>query len=222
MAYRNAFDVVLQTHADYPTLVSTDPGQFVDQVAYRLNRLDDAQERSGMSVQRWGRKQKNSGEMNLDALAYLNDPENTGKKTLVDIVIAKGTPGSRPSWQEYPGDNVGNGWWAPPQGPDLDTVAVVDAPTVPIDTTATRSVAVDTPIPAPAPADTPPSTPGLNDLGQVPLQLQRIEGTVREILATLVGMRRGVEETLPGLSDVLGGIEDLLGGASKKGKEKKK
>ena len=214
MAYRNAFDVVLQTHADYPTLVSTDPGQFVDQVAYRLNRLD--------GEVRWGRKQKNGGEMNLDALAYLNDPANPGRKVLVDIVIAKGTPGSRPSWQEYPGDNVGNGWWAPPQGPDLDTVAVVDAPTVPIDTTATRSVAVDTPIPAPAPADTPPSTPGLNDLGQVPLQLQRIEGTVREILATLVGMWRGVEETLPGLSDVLGGIEDLLGVASKKGKEKKK
>lgn len=120
--YRNALVVVQAVHQDYPGLIGKGIpicGEFVDQVAHRLNRQDGAV--------RWGRKarQSDGGNPNCDALAYLNDGTDRSRKTLVDIIINGPDPGvdspsAAPAWQEFLGDNVGNGFWTEPKTPDRD------------------------------------------------------------------------------------------------------
>jgi hypothetical protein len=121
MAYRNAFVVVEAVHRDYPGLIGDGAryGQFVDQVAHRLNRLD--------GEVRWGRKARNADgtDANGDALAYLITPGDRTRKILVDIIISGPDPGmvdptSSPAWQELLGDNPGNGYWTEPMTPDRD------------------------------------------------------------------------------------------------------
>ena len=114
--YRNCVDIVNRVNEDYPGLITQVDGKFVDQVAYRLNKLD--------GEIRWGRKKKNSGEMNIDVLAYLNDTSNWNKKILVDIIINSGTQRAQASWQEYLGDNLGNGTWFPAINPDMDVIPI--------------------------------------------------------------------------------------------------
>lgn len=189
MAYRNAFDLVLQTHQDYPSLVHDDPGRFVDQVAHRLNRVD--------GEIRWGRKRKNDGSLNLDALAYLNVPGDAAKKTLVDVIVAKGTPQSQPSWQEYPGDNALNGTWAPPQADDLDPGQ--PAPEAE---------------PAPAPGPPPAPTPSLDTdriIEALNNGLTQVVLAINQVNATLTGMRQGVEQAVPDLPGIVGAVRTLLG-----------
>ncbi len=174
--YRNAFDVVVQVDQNYPTLIHDDPGRFVDQVAHRLNSLD--------GELRWGRKRKNDGSLNLDALTYLNVKDDFTKKTIVDIIIAKGTQNARPAWQEFLGDNVGNGTWAPPQSSDLDVeqVHIVEG----------HPISQDLP--------NPEHQATIDDLIQVINNNNtQILAAIKQINDTLISMRQGAEKSIPPL-----------------------
>jgi len=121
---RNELRTVQEVARDYPGLINSgNPcGAFVDQVANRLNRRDG-------SVH-WGRKarQSDGGKPNCDTLAYLLDPNDRSRKILVDIIFNSPDPGrddpnAAPAWQEYLGDNAGNGYWLEPQSPDHDVTS---------------------------------------------------------------------------------------------------
>ena len=120
MAYRNAFATVQAVNHDFPGLIGDGVryGVFVDQVAHRLNRQD--------GEVRWGRKARQSGggNPNGDGLTYLNDPNDRTKKIIVDIILSGPDPGTvnpaaAPSWQEFLGDNLGNGFWTEPVSPPM-------------------------------------------------------------------------------------------------------
>jgi len=172
--YRNAFDVVVQVDQNYPTLIHDVPGRFVDQVAHRLNSLD--------GELRWGRKRKNDGSLNLDALTYLNVKDDFTKKTIVDIIIAKGTPNATVSWQEFLGDNVGNGTWTYPQSPDLDFAdshAIEEQPISQNLSNLEHQATID-------------------DLIQIINNNNtQILAAIKQINDTLIGMRQGAEKSIP-------------------------
>ena len=132
VGYRNEHETVLAVDRDYPKLVTRWPcGVFVDQVAHRLNRKD--------GVLRWGRKarQADGENPNCDSLTYRPSLADSTRKIIVDIVFAsakdgKDNPNARPAWQEFLGDNVGNGYWTGPKTPDRDfTDPVVEVEPVP-------------------------------------------------------------------------------------------
>lgn len=132
MGYRVAIDVVEAVNRDYPGLIGDGNrfGVFVDQVAHRLNRID--------GEVRWGRKARNSDGSNTngDGLTYLNSLGDHGKKIIVDIIVNSPDPGfivtsATPSWQEYLGDNSGNGFWIPPIHADMDVSPLPPPPPPP-------------------------------------------------------------------------------------------
>ena len=130
--YRDERQTVLDVYRDYPGLITkaTPCGVFVDQVAHRLNRKD--------GVLRWGRKAREADgdNPNCDALTYLNDGVNRAHKTIIDIISLSAkngidSPNARPAWQEFLGDNPGNGYWTEPETPDRDVVVPVPDPPAP-------------------------------------------------------------------------------------------
>jgi hypothetical protein len=124
----NRLNVVRSVDADYPHLLEKARsqgeqfrGDFVDQVAHRLNRADN--------TTRWGRKRKGDGSLNTDALTYLYDPSNRDKKALIDVLAGDHFD---PTWDQRPAsEEPGNGTWAPPSMPDLDLAGPVPPPPVP-------------------------------------------------------------------------------------------
>lgn len=104
----NRLDVVKAVNYDYPGLIRHG-GDFVDQVAHRLNRIDQ--------TTKWGRKARNADGSNLndDVLAYQIDPSDFSKKKMVDIIIDWDGPNPTPVWNVIPvEEEEGNGYWAPP------------------------------------------------------------------------------------------------------------
>lgn len=104
-----------EVNRDYPGLIRSDEGGFVDQCAHRCNKRDQA---AGLPPRRWGRKRKNDGSLNTDALTYMLDPVDLDKKKLVDIIQGDAR---NPGWDVRPeNEEHGNGTWAPPQSADRD------------------------------------------------------------------------------------------------------
>jgi hypothetical protein len=114
---------------------------FVDQVAHKLNELDDATHgnKPGYITKPWGIKVRREGDpnsRNADALTFRLDVDDPGKKKLIDVISGSSFTAQ---WDLKPPDHEpGNGFWHPPIHPPLGTPA---------------------PGPTPTPTPTPPSGP---------------------------------------------------------------
>jgi hypothetical protein len=177
-------DVVESVDRDYPHLLerARTEGEehraaFVDQVAHRLNRLDQ--------TTRWGRKARRDGDagsLNDDVVTYLL-PGGTANKKLVDVVSGAG---QTPIWDLRPtAEEPGNGFWHPPVNPDLDGTPIPEPE----------------PGPGPQPGPTPEQPVPLPDPDQVVELLFARLDTIDARLMTLLQATLGLSQVVQGLTD---------------------
>ena len=137
MDIENRKDVVVSVNTDYPGLIKADPAGYTDQVAHRLNKIDNWRFGNvpGYIRDPWGRKarQPDGGNPNNDTLTYRLDVSDHSKKKLVDIIVGAGGDNPAPGWDlRPPEEESGNGYWIRPQSPDRDGSTVPTPPPLPL------------------------------------------------------------------------------------------